>query len=52
MTYEQLYSQIQKKNSCLCVGPDTDLKKIPQHLLSMENPIFEFNKAIVDATAP
>ncbi|MBO7763589.1 MAG: orotidine-5'-phosphate decarboxylase, partial [Bacteroidales bacterium] len=52
MTYEQLYSQIQKKNSCLCVGLDTDLKKIPQHLLSMENPIFEFNKAIVDATAP
>ena len=51
MTYEELYSQIEKKKSCLCVGLDTDLKKIPSHLLSMENPIFEFNKAIVDATA-
>lgn len=50
MTTEQLYSQIQKKKSFLCIGLDVDLTKIPQHLLVTEDPIFEFNKAIIDAT--
>lgn len=52
MTAEQLYSQIQKKGTLLCVGLDTDIEKIPSHLKDLEHPIFEFNKAIVDATAP
>lgn len=51
MTRQQLFSQIQKKQSFLCVGLDTDLKKIPEHLLDEENPIYAFNKAIIDATA-
>ncbi len=50
MTTQQLIEQIQIKQSFLCVGLDVDLKKIPQHLLSTEDPIFEFNKAIIDAT--
>lgn len=50
MTYSDLVSQIKKKRSFLCVGLDTDLQKIPAHLLSTEDPIFEFNKAVVDAT--
>lgn len=50
MTTQQLIEQIQIKKSFLCVGLDVDLTKIPQHLLSTEDPIFEFNKAIVDAT--
>ena len=45
-------SNIQKKKSFLCVGLDTDIKKIPQHLLTEEDPIFAFNKAIIDSTAP
>ena len=52
MTYNSLFEQITKKQSFLCVGLDTDLTKIPQHLLTEEDPIFAFNKAIVDATAP
>ena len=52
MTRLQLIQQIQEKQSFLCVGLDTDLKKIPQHLLQEEDPIFAFNKAIIDATAP
>ena len=52
MTREELYQNILKKKSFLCVGLDTDLKKIPQHLLKEEDPMFAFNKAIVDATAP
>ena len=52
MTRQQLIQQIQEKQSFLCVGLDTDLKKIPQHLLEEEDPIFTFNKAIIDATAP
>jgi len=52
MTYEELFKNIQKKKSFLCVGLDTDLSKIPQHLLGAVDPLFEFNKAIVDATAP
>lgn len=50
MTSIELFEQIQKKSSFLCVGLDSDLEKIPKHLLSAEDPIFEFNKAIVDAT--
>jgi orotidine-5'-phosphate decarboxylase len=52
MTRKELYENIKKKQSFLCVGLDTDLKKIPEHLLKEENPIFAFNKAIIDATAP
>ncbi|HLV47060.1 MAG TPA: orotidine-5'-phosphate decarboxylase, partial [Flavobacterium sp.] len=50
MTTQQLYEQIQRKKSFLCIGLDVDLNKIPQHLLATEDPIFEFNKAIIDAT--
>lgn len=50
MTTQQLYNQIQQKKSFLCVGLDVDLNKIPKHLLAFEDPIFEFNKAIIDAT--
>ena len=50
MTTEELYHQIQLKKSFLCVGLDVDLNKIPTHLLALEDPIFEFNKAIIDAT--
>jgi orotidine-5'-phosphate decarboxylase len=52
MTRKELIQQIREKQSFLCVGLDTDLKKIPQHLLTEEDPIFAFNKAIIDATAP
>ncbi len=50
MTKEFLVDQIRKKQSFLCIGLDVDLNKIPKHLLSSEDPIFEFNKAIIDAT--
>lgn len=50
MTTQQLITQIQQKKSFLCIGLDVDLNKIPQHLLQAEDPIFEFNKAIIDAT--
>lgn len=50
MTTQQLIEQINAKKSFLCVGLDVDLNKIPQHLLATEDPIFEFNKAIIDAT--
>lgn len=50
MTTQQLIQQIQQKKSFLCVGLDVDLTKIPSHLLESEDPIFEFNKAIIDAT--
>ena len=50
MTTQQLIEQIQIKKSFLCVGLDVDLNKIPKHLLALEDPIFEFNKAIIDAT--
>lgn len=52
MTKQQLFEQIKEKQSFLCVGLDTDIKKIPGHLLETEDPIYEFNKAIVDATSP
>lgn len=50
MTTQQLIEQIKLKKSFLCIGLDVDLKKIPQHLLKQEDPIFAFNKAIIDAT--
>ena len=50
MTTQQLIAQIKKKKSFLCIGLDVDLNKIPPHLLKEEDPIFEFNKAIIDAT--
>ena len=50
MNKEQLISQIKLKRSFLCVGLDADINKIPKHLLSFEDPIFEFNKQIIDAT--
>lgn len=50
MTTQELHQQILQKKSFLCVGLDVDLNKIPQHLLETEDPIFEFNKAIIDAT--
>ena len=50
MTTKELIDQIKIKKSFLCVGLDVDLNKIPSHLLELEDPIFEFNKAIIDAT--
>lgn len=50
MTRQQLVEQIFKKRSYLCVGLDTDITKIPKHLLSEADPVFAFNKAIIDAT--
>lgn len=52
MTRKDLIDIIRKRRSFLCVGLDTDLAKIPQHLLKEDNPYFAFNKAIIDATAP
>lgn len=52
MKRNDLVENIRKKGSFLCVGLDPDMKKLPKHLLDAENPIFEFNKAIIDATAP
>ena len=52
MNRQKLVEQICTKRTFLCVGLDTDIKKIPQHLLNEESPIFAFNKAIIDATAP
>jgi|SRR5690554_953798 len=50
MTTQQLSEQITSKKSFLCIGLDVDLSKIPQHLMQTQDPIFEFNKAIIDAT--
>ncbi|WP_288955413.1 orotidine-5'-phosphate decarboxylase [uncultured Polaribacter sp.] len=50
MTTQELVAQIKKKKSFLCIGLDVDLNKIPPHLLKEEDPIFAFNKAIIDAT--
>ena len=52
MNKQELISQIFQKKSFLCVGLDTDVEKIPAHLQASDDPIFEFNKAIIDATAP
>jgi len=51
MNKQQLFEQIQKKRSFLCVGLDTDIQKIPRHLMDTSDPIFLFNKEIIDATA-
>lgn len=51
MNREQLAEQIRKKQSYLCVGLDTDITKIPAHLLSEPNPVLTFNRAIIEATA-
>ncbi len=52
MRRQELVDNIRRKGSFLCVGLDSDIKKLPQHLLECENPVLEFNKAIIDATAP
>ena len=52
MTYNELFRQIQQKQSFLCVGLDTDVKRIPAHILDADDPVFEFNRQIVDATLP
>lgn len=52
MNRQQLVEVIKQRKTFLCVGLDTDIKKIPAHLLTAEDPIFDFNKAIIDATAP
>lgn len=50
MNKEQLIAEIKRKQSFLCVGLDTDIVKLPEHLKNAEDPVFEFNKAIIDAT--
>ena len=52
MNKKQLFEQIKKKQSFLCVGLDTDINKIPQELMAFEDPVFEFNKQIINHTAP
>lgn len=52
MNRSDLFNLIQKKKSFLCVGLDSDLNKIPKHLLTSEDPVFEFNKMVIDATIP
>ncbi len=51
MTRSELFSQIQRKKSFLCVGLDTDINKIPDHLRDADDPVFEFNRQIIDATS-
>ena len=50
MTRAQLFEQIKAKSSYLCIGLDTDITKIPKHLLAEADPVFEFNKQIIDST--
>jgi orotidine-5'-phosphate decarboxylase len=50
MTRQELINQIRKKKSFLCIGLDSDIAKIPKHLLQDEDPVFSFNKQIIDAT--
>ncbi len=52
MNREELFEQIQKKRSFLCVGLDTDIRKIPPHLRLVKSPLYEFNRSVIDATAP
>ncbi|PWL59668.1 MAG: orotidine-5'-phosphate decarboxylase [Bacteroidales bacterium] len=52
MKRDQLVENIRRKGSFLCVGLDSDINKLPRHLLSTDDPVYEFNKAIIDATAP
>src|SRR4051812_30491719 len=51
MNYGELFQQIKKKESFLCVGLDTDINLLPKHLLKSDDPVFEFNKKIIDATS-
>lgn len=51
MTKQELFENIKRKRSFLCIGLDTDIARIPSHLLEKEDPVFEFNKLIIDATA-
>ncbi|MDR3260223.1 MAG: orotidine-5'-phosphate decarboxylase, partial [Tannerella sp.] len=51
MTKQALFENIQRKQSFLCIGLDTDIRRIPAHLLKDEDPVFTFNKAIIDATS-
>lgn len=51
MTRQELFENIKRKRSFLCIGLDTDIRKVPQHLLDEDDPIFAFNKRIIDATA-
>jgi hypothetical protein len=50
MTYNELFEQVKKKKSFLCVGLDSDIKKLPQHLMGAEDPVYEFNKLSIDIT--
>jgi len=50
MNRQQLFELIRQKQSFLCVGLDSDIRKIPAHLLGYDDPVFEFNKAVIDAT--
>ena len=50
MNFEEIVSSIKEKKSYLCIGLDTDIDKIPKHLLNADDPVFEFNKKIIDAT--
>ena len=50
MTRKNLFNLIKKKKSFLCIGLDSDISKIPKHLLSFKDPVFEFNKQIIDST--
>jgi orotidine-5'-phosphate decarboxylase len=50
MTSKELFEQIQQKKSFLCIGLDADIDKIPKHLLKLEDPVFEFNKQIIEST--
>ena len=52
MTYQQLYENILAKKSFLCIGLDPEISRIPDRFRRSEHPVFEFNKAIIDATAP
>lgn len=52
MTPTELYAQMERKKSFLCVGLDTDIRRIPAHLRDLEDPVFEFNRQIIEATAP
>jgi orotidine-5'-phosphate decarboxylase len=52
MNTEKLFTNIRRKKSFLCVGLDSDYEKLPEHVKRMKNPVFEFNKAIIDSTAP
>ncbi|HRF42309.1 MAG TPA: orotidine-5'-phosphate decarboxylase, partial [Saprospiraceae bacterium] len=50
MTRQELIGQIRSKQSFLCIGLDPDIDKLPPHLLELDDPVFEFNKAIIEAT--